>query len=136
MSIVGGDIKEITFNHPTIGTAIFFPKSDEDSEIDLGGYKSSDEEKGVDGGGNMIDTMTLSRPSATMVIAGDMALRDDLIKLQAMMSSPVLSTITIDHVSGAIFRGTGKPVGDLKEAMKGATIQLKVAGGGTFKKIS
>jgi hypothetical protein len=136
MSVVGGDIKEITFNHPTIGVAIFFPKSDEDSELDLGGYKSGDEEKGIDGGGNMIDTMTLSRWGATMVIAGDLALRDDLIKLQSMMSSPILSTITVDHISGGIFRGTGKPVGDLKEALKGATIQLKVAGGSNLKKIS
>lgn len=136
MSVIGGDITEITFNHPTIGTGILFPKSDEDSELDLGGYRSGDEEKGIDGGGNMIDTMTLSRWSFSSVVAGDTQTREDLEKLSRLTADPVPAVWTITHISGSIYQGTGKPVGDVKQALKGATIQLKVAGGGAAKKIA
>jgi hypothetical protein len=135
MSVVGGDIIEATYNHPTIGTGVLLPKADEDSELDLGGFRSSDEEKGIDGGGNMIDTMTRSRWGASMVIAGDLNTREDLEKLVALAESPVLAVWTITHISGAIYRGSGKPVGDIKEAMKNATIQLKIAGGGKCVKL-
>jgi hypothetical protein len=128
MSVVAGDIVEVTFNHPTIGSGTVFVKSDEDSELDLGGYKSSDDEKGIDSGGNMIDTMTQSRASATMMVSGDLQIREDLEKLQALTADPVLATWTIEHISGAIYQMQGKPVGDVKQALKGATIQLKIAG--------
>ena len=36
MAVVGGDIVELTFNHPTLGSGIIFPKSAEDSTFDLG----------------------------------------------------------------------------------------------------
>ncbi len=134
--MVGGDVTEVTFNHPTIGTGVLFVKSDEDSELDLGGYRSSDEEKSIDTGGNMIDVMTLSRWSATFVIAGDVVTREDLEKLTSLTSDPVLATWTVTHISGAIYQATGKPVGDIKEALKAATIQLKIAGGGKMKKVA
>lgn len=130
MSIVGGDVKEVTYSHPEIGSGSIFVKSDEDSELDLGGYKSVDEEKSIDSGGNMIDIMTLSRWSATFVVAGDLMVRKELEKLSSLMRSTVPAVWTITHVSGAIYRGIGKPVGDLKQVLKASTIQLKVAGGG------
>ncbi len=136
MSVIGGDITELTFNHPTVGTGVLFVKSDEDSELDLGGYRSADEEKSIDTGGNMIDVMTLSRWSATFVVAGDLTTREDLEKLTSLTSDPVLATWTITHISGAIYQGTGKPVGDVKQALKAATIQLKIAGGGKAAKVA
>lgn len=130
MSVVGGDITELSFNHPTIGSGVIFVKSDEDSELDTGGYRSSDEEKSIDTGGNMIDVMTLSRWSATFVAAGDLTTRKDLEKLVSLAESRVVAVWTITHISGAIYRASGKPVGDVKQALKNATIQLKIAGGG------
>ena len=55
MSVIGGDILEITFNHPTLGSGIIFPKAAEDSTFDLGGFRSNDDAAGVDGSGEMID---------------------------------------------------------------------------------
>lgn len=133
--VTGGDIIELTFNHPTIGTGVLFVKSDEDSELDLGGYRSSDEEKSIDSGGNMIDILTLSRWSLTAVIAGDLTDREDLEKLVALTSDPVAAVWTITHISGNIYKASGKPVGDVKQALKAATIQLKVAGGGKASKL-
>lgn len=134
--MTAGDITELTYNHPTEGTGVLFVKSDEESELDPGGYRSADEEKSIDSGGNMIDVMTLSRWSATFVVAGDLTTREDLEKLVALASNPVLAVWTITHISGAIYRATGKPVGDVKQALKAGTVQLKVAGGGKAEKVA
>jgi len=131
----GGDITELTFNHPTLGSGVLFVKSDEDSELDLGGYKSADEEKGIDSGGNMIDIMTQSRWGASLVVASDLTNPEHLQKLQSLMSHPVLAVWTITHISTAVYRGSGKPVGDLKQAVKASTVQLKIAGGGKLTKL-
>jgi len=130
MPVTGGDVTELTFNHPTQGTGVLFVKSDEDSELDTGGYRSTDEEKSVDTSGEMIDVMTLSRWGCTFVVAGDLTSRKDLEKLVALAGDPVLAVWTITHISGAIYRAKGKPVGDVKQALKAATIALKIAGGG------
>lgn len=136
MSVLAGDITEITYNHPTIGSGVLLVKSDEDSELDLGGYKSSDEDKGVDSGGNMIDTMTNSRWKATAVIAGDLMGREEIEKLQQLTENSVLGTFTISHISGATYQGVGKPVGDVKQSLKNATIALTLSGGGKLKKVA
>jgi hypothetical protein len=133
--MTGGDIEELTYNHPTLGTGVFDVKSDEDSELDLGDYKSADEEKSISSSGEMIDIMTKSRWSASCVVASDLTNPNHLAKLQALMSSPVLAVWTITHISGAIYRGKGKPVGDLKQGVKPSTVQLKLAGGGKLAQV-
>jgi hypothetical protein len=136
MSVIGGDILEVSYNHPTLGSGVLLPKSDEDCEIDLGGNRSSDEEKSVDTGGTMIDVMTRSRWYASFTIAGDTQEREDLEQISALAEDPVLAVWTITHISGTIYQGQGKPVGDVRQAMKAATIALKIAGGGKLKKIA
>jgi hypothetical protein len=133
---VGGDLSEITFNHPTLGSGTIFVKIDEDSTFDLGGLRSSDDDKGLDSGGNMIDVMSQSRWSVDSVAAWDMNIREDLEKVTEMAGSPELAGWTISHINGAVYSGTGKPVGDLKGAGKAATFPLKISGGGKLKKIS
>lgn len=135
MSVIAGDLTEAAFNHPTLGSGVLFFKSDEDSELDTGGYRSADEDKGVDSGGNMIDVLTLTRWSATGVVAGDLTQRKDLEKLSALASHPVPASWVISHISGVSYRAVGKPVGDVKQALKAGTIQLKLAGGGQAEQI-
>jgi hypothetical protein len=50
----GGDIIEITFNHPSIGSGTLFPKAGEDSTYNTGGFRSADDDNMIDGAGNMI----------------------------------------------------------------------------------
>lgn len=134
--MTGGDITELTFNHETLGTGVLFIKSDEDGELDFGGYRSSDEEKSLDTGSNMIDVMTLSRWAASCVVASDLTNPDHMAKLVLLASNPLLATWTITHISGAVYRGKGKPVGDLKQATKAGTIQLKISGGSQLKQVA
>lgn len=133
--IVGGDIIEITFNHPTIGSGVVYPKSGEDNTLDLGGFRSDDDANGIDGGGNMIDKMKRTRPSFEGTFAWDMNQRQELEKLVALAESPVPASFTFSHINGSVYGGTGKPVGDLKGNQGNATIAVKIAGENKFKKI-
>jgi len=135
MGAIGGDILDVSCNHPTLGTGTAFPKAGEDSTLDLGGFTSDDSEDMIDGSGQMIDKLTRKRWGAEMTVAWDNNSRQDLEKLQALQEHPVQATFTISHVSGAVYKGTGKPVGDLKGNGNAATFPLKIAGGGKLKKI-
>lgn len=132
---VGGDIIEITFNHPTIGSGRVFPKSAEDSTFDLGGFRSSDDANMIDGAGNMIDQLNRVRPFFEVVVAWDMNLAEDLEKLTALAADPALGDWTVTHINGTVYGMTGKPVGDLSGNGNAATFTLKVAGSGKMKKI-
>lgn len=136
MGAVGGDIKELSFTHPTIGQVTLYPKANEDSTLDLGGFRTEDDDNGVDGSGAVLKKITQSRWSAEMTVAGAFNTRNDLDKLNQLSGDPVDATWTITHVSGAVFKCVGSPVGDVKENLNDATIKLKIAGGGQVKKIA
>ena len=135
MPNIGGDIIEVTFNHPTIGTGTLFPKSAEDSTYNLGGFRSNDDNQGITGSGDMIDQINMNRWSFGIACAWDMNTRDDLDKISLLAASPVLADWTITHVNGVVHGGKGKPVGDYEGNGNAATFDLKVAGGGRLKKI-
>lgn len=135
MPVVGGDILEISFNHPTIGQGFLFPKSAEDSTFDLGGNRSNDDANMVDGGGQMIDQMNVVRWSFEGTVAWDMNTREDLNKVVALSESPILADWTITSINGTVWGGKGKPVGDLQGNGNAATFALKIAGSGKLKKI-
>lgn len=135
MPAIGGDILEVSCSHETLGSVIFFPKAGEDSTIDPGGFRSSDDANMIDGGGNMIDQMNRNRWSVETTLSHDSVTKQDLDKLDQFASSPVLGVWTITHISGTVWRGTGKPVGDVRSNMNQATISLKLGGGGKLKKI-
>lgn len=133
--MVGGDIKEITFNHPTLGSGTFFGMSGEASTFDLGLPMSADESAGVDGGGRMVDTVTNKRWSFEVVVSWDMNTDNELEVAQKLAASPVLGDWTFSHINGTVWAGKGKPVGDLTADGNKSTFKLKVAGGGRLKKI-
>ncbi len=132
---VGGDIIEITFNHPTIGSGVIYPKSNEDSTFDPGGYRSNDDSNMIDGAGNMIDQMNRVRWSVETTVAWDMNTAKDLNKISELASSPVQADWTFTHINGSVFGGKGKPVGDVSGNGNNATFTLKVSGGGPLTQL-
>ncbi len=136
MSFVGGDLLELNYKHPTLGAGTWFAKAAEDGTVDFGGYRSEDKEDGVTGDGQMIDSITRKRWSLEIAIAWDMTSVNELDQARKLASSPVLADWTISHISGAVFAGKGKPVGDLKGSSKDATTKIKLAGGGLLEQIS
>ena len=135
MSVQAGDLKEITYNHPTIGSGVLYPKSAEDSTFDLGGFKGGDDANNVDGGGRNIRQMNRARWSLETSVTWDANDVNELDKLQQLAESPVEAEWTITHSNGTVWGGTGAPVGDIQGNGNAGTITLKIAGGGKLQKI-
>ena len=128
MAYTGGDILEITYNHPTVGAGTIYCKSNESGTIDPGGYRSEDDANLVTGAGELIDQMNRVRSSfETPPIAWDMTDRDEIVNLADMAASPVLGDWTINHLNGKVWAGKGKPVGDINGDTNTALITLKLA---------
>ena len=137
MAYTGGDILETTYNHPVLGSGTLFHKAAEDGTFDPGGYRSNDDANMVTGDGQMIDQINRVRPSFELPpVAWDMTDVNEVQKLADLAASPVLADWTFTSISGAIWGGKGKPVGDLKGATNTGQIPLKLAGGGVLKQIA
>ena len=136
MANVGGDIIEVAYNHPTIGSGLLRPKAGEDSTFDPGGFRAEDSDDGIDGGGEMILKLNRKRWGFECTIAWDNNVAQDLEKLNNLAGDPVQAVWTVSHVSGAVYKGTGTVVGDIKGNGNAATIALKVAGGAKLTKIA
>lgn len=137
MTFVGGDILEITYNHPVIGSGTIFCKANEDGTLDPGGFRSNDDQNSITGDGRLIDQLNRVRGSfETPPIAWDMTDQDELEKLSNMTESPILGDWTISSISGAVWGGRGKPVGDIQGNTNTAQITLKLAFEGKLTKIT
>jgi hypothetical protein len=132
---VGGDITEITFNHPTLGSGVIYPKAAEDSTFDLGGLRSNDDANMVDGSGEMIDQMNRVRWKLGVTVAWDMNEENDLQKMADLAASPQQADWTITSINGTVWGGKGKPVGDYEGNGNAATFPLTISGGRKLAKI-
>ena len=132
---IGGDVTEITYNHPTLGSGRFNPKSNEDSTFDPGGFRSEDEASGIAGNGEIIDKMNRVRWSCEAVVVWDMNNANELDIAKKLASSPVPAQYTISIINGTVWKGLGKPVGDIQGNANASTFSLKLSGGGEMKKI-
>ena len=137
MAFNGGDTIEITYNHPTVGSGSLFCKAQEDGIIKRGGYNSQDDDGMITGDGQRIDSIQRFPWSyEAPPIAWDMTNQDEQNKLMLMAESPVEGDWTIQNISGAIFAGTGKPVGEIPGNTNSVQVILKLAGSGRLKEIS
>lgn len=137
MAYTGGDIVEITYNHSVLGTGTFFCKAGEDATVDTGGYRSNDDANMVTSDGQMIDQINRVRWSIECPpIAWDMTGVDEASKIAKLAASPIQADWTIACISGAIWGGKGKPVGDVQGVTNGSTVKMKLAGGGELKNIA
>ena len=132
---IAGDIIEITYNHPTLGTGVLYPKSNEDNTYDLGGFRSEDDVNMIDGSGTIIDKINRVRWSLETTISWSMESLEELRRVSELAESTQLAEWTITHASGAVHKGLGKPVGEYQANGNAATFTLKLAGSGTLRKI-
>lgn len=132
---IGGDIVEITCNHPTLGSFNFSTKSGESYTLDPGGNRSNDDEAGVAGDGTMIDQINKKRWSFEGPIMADFISGNEIDNLPKLAGSAEQSTWTITHISGKVWRGKGKFVGDVQADTNTAQIASKIAGGGVLESL-
>ena len=133
---VGGDITEISYKHPTLGSGVFFPKSSEDGTYDPGGYRSNDDANMVTGDGQMIDQINRVRWSFEGTVGWDTSIQNEVEQMSKLSGSPVLADWIITHINGTVWGGKGKPVGDIQGNTNTAQMSLKLAGTGKLVKIS
>jgi hypothetical protein len=133
--MVGGDLIEIAFNHPTLGQGFIFAKAGESFKLVTGGYMSNDDDQGLATNGEVIDQMTLQRWSVEGVVGNDMNDRQELEKCVAMAGDTKAADWTISHINGSVYKGKGKPVGKLELDTQATTFTLKISGGGVLKQI-
>lgn len=132
---VGGDIIEITSNHPILGSITLFPKSSEDSTFNTGGFRAEDDMAKIAGDGSSIRTLNRNRWSVELPIAWDMNDANEIDKLTALAESPVESDWTFTSINGTVWGGKGSPVGEIPGNGNTVLITLKVSGGGKLAKI-
>lgn len=129
----GGDITEITFNHPDLGTGVFYPKSSEDSTYDTGGFRSNDDVNMIQANGDMIDQVNRTRWSFAVKCGWDMLTNNELETLSALSASINQGTYTFTNINGVIYKGKGKIVGDVQGNGNSSTVDFKASGGGVLQ---
>jgi hypothetical protein len=136
MSFVGGDIIEVTCNHPTLGDKVFSPKAGEDVTFDLGGFRTEDDDNQIAGNAQPIYKLNRRRWMVEMPVANDMNNNLEYEFLVSLTESPLDSDWTFEHRNGTVYAASGRPVGDIQLNTNASQVQLKLSGGGTLSKIS
>mgnify|MGYP001548627412 CR=1 FL=1 len=131
----GGDLVEITCNHPTLGNFNFATKSNESYTLDPGGNRSNDDANGIAGDGTFIDQVNKVRWGFEGPLMADFTSNNEMENIPKLAESSELATWTFTHISGVIWRGKGKPVGDFQIDTNTAQITAKLAGGGKLEKL-
>lgn len=136
MSVVAGDIQEITYEHPDYGSGVIYPKAGEEATYDPGGFRTNDDDASIDNGGRSIDVMNRTRPFFQVPVSHDINGTREMQALADMAGSPKQGTWTIQHANGDVRRLVGKPVGNIQGNVGAGTIDLKVAGSKKMEKIN
>lgn len=132
---IGGDLIEITCNHPTLGNFNFATKSNESYTLDPGGRRSNDDANSISGNGVFIDQINRIRWSFEGPLMSNFISNNEIDNLPKLAESPELGTWTFSHISGVVWRGQGKFVGDIQIDTNTAQVSAKIAGGGVLEKL-
>jgi len=131
--ILAGDLLELAVEHPELGSRVFEPKSGEDMNIMLGGFKSNDDDGNITAFGTRIDQKNRFPWSAEPTIGAN---DGDIDFLQLLTESTLEGNWTFTFINGDVRVGKGKPVGDLVENRQAGTIPFKIAGSNRLELIS
>ncbi len=134
-NFLAGDVEDITCNHLGI-TYRYSPKAGETFNIDKGGRRTKDENGDVTSNDQNIRAINNTRWSVDGPIAVDLLSGYEEDSLRLMSGSPIEGIWQITHISGAIFKGKGSPVGDIKCDSNAGTLSLKISGAGGLETIS
>lgn len=124
---VGGDVIEITYNHPTLGSGTFFPKANEGNTFDPGGIRTNDDNSQIASAGEIIWQMNRTRGMVEVLVLNDQNERNDFQKIAELQSDPLPADWTMSIINGTTYAFSGKPVGDIGADINAATVPLKLA---------
>jgi len=137
MGYIGGQLTQITFNHPTLGTGTFAPKSSDDSTINLGGIRSDSGVTDIAGDGTAIRKMNLHRWMVDTTVAFDSTAmaKSGLSILSALAADAKEAVWKFTHISGSVYSGSGFPVDVVDGNLGTATIKIKFEGSNSLQEI-
>lgn len=133
---VHGDIIEITYNNPDIGSGTLQPKANEGNTFDIGGFRNNDDANMVTGSGSLMIQKNRVVGFIEAVIEDDGETREDMLAMTDVSASNQLTDWTFTTVSGETYGAKGVPVGDLQKDVNAGTFTLKVVSQGKWKKIA
>lgn len=122
---VGGDIVEVSDNHPELGSFVYKVQAGQDNTYDPGGLRSNDDANMVTGGREAIRQINGKMGFFQVNIVNDMT-QKVIERLSALAAHPVPSEWTFTVINNITYRGTGFPVGDLTANVNNSTMPLKV----------
>lgn len=134
-NFIAGDVTEIVCSHPTLGEYRFYPKSNESFNSDKGGIRNEDDANAVTSSGKAIVKKNMVGWFWEGPIAVDIKTSYEEDALNALCASSEDAVWTFSHVSGAIRKGLGRPVGDIQVDTNTAQLPIKIAGGGILENI-
>ena len=133
--MTGGDILEITYNHPTIGSGVLYPKAGEDNSYFPGGVTTGSDANMITAAGAPIWQQNRTRGYFVVTCANEQNSKQDLEKIIELSASPVEADWTFSVINGVTYGGKGKPVDVPEGNINQCTFSLRVEGG-QFKKIT
>lgn len=134
-NFLSGDILDISCNH--LGqTYRFSPKANETGNVDKGGRRTNDDNSQLTSNQQNIRQINNTRWSFDCPIAVDFISGKEEKDLNFLSGSPVEGIWQISHISGAIWKGKGSPVGDIMSDSNAGIMTLKIAGAGFLETIS
>lgn len=133
-NFLAGDVIDITCTHNG-KTYRYSPKANETFNVDKGGRRTNDDASQLTSNDQNIRQINNTRWSLDGPIAADFISGYEEKSLILMSGSPAQGVWQITHISGAIWVGTGSPVGDVASDSNAGTIALKIGGAGGLKTV-
>lgn len=126
-----GDCVDVVCNH--LGSTYrYSPKSNESANIDRGGIRANDDANQVTSNGKMMSQLNMTRWMFDTPVSNE---NGTVESLELMAGSPSLGIWQFSMIGGEIYKGTGRPVGDITTDNNAGTVSFKVSGGGKLEKI-
>lgn len=136
MSVVAGDVLEVTYSNANVGDGTFYVKAGEDVEIDEGGFRNDDDQSAISGDGQMIRKMNQQRWMVSGVsIVWDMLNSNEKNILVQLAEDLTDTDFSFRHISGTIWSGLGTIVGDIKGSTQDALVPTSFSGGNKLEKV-
>lgn len=128
MSVYGGDITELSWSNPDVGSGFFFPVAGESNTLDIGGF-TNDDDGALDGAGRLIVNKKRMPGMFEIVVASDMQTTQEYETAKALAQSFNDTVFTIGYSNGIVYKGNGVVVGQPVLATDKSTFSLKVNSG-------
>jgi hypothetical protein len=129
--VTGGDITEIAWSNPLLGSGFLYPIAGEESTFCLGGF-TGDDDKVVDGAGRLINSLHRVPWDFKVKVANDMVNTREFEAMVDVAGSTEDTTWTISVINGAVYKAQGTIQGRLELNGSKSAFELMVVGGGTL----